>query len=141
MPKQSFTINRFHGGLNSNANPRSIQVQEVTEAEDIMVDEIGKVRLLGGTSTSSVPAANAAAIEAGYGLFVFSHDREGANLASTDFGGTHTGTDSDTVLTDSAANFTAQLVGATVYNNTDGSSGTVASVGSTTGAPKSSASF
>jgi hypothetical protein len=51
---------------------------------------------------------------------------------STNSSGTHTGGDSATVLIDSAAAFTSVLVGATVNNTTDGSSGTVVSVDSGT---------
>jgi hypothetical protein len=99
MPKQFLTINKFHGGLNSSANPRSVPDGHVADGSiDFMVDVIGKIRLLGGTSTSGVPAANAAAIEAGYGLFSFSHDRVGAQSAST--GAAQTG-DSYLALVDS----------------------------------------
>jgi hypothetical protein len=131
MPKQLYKITQFHGGLNSSSDARDIAENELSEAIDVMVDELGKIRLMGGTSTSSMPAANIAAINAGYGLFQFSHDRTGAGIR-TRHDGWHTGGDSATVLIDSAAGFTADLVGGTVYNITDGSTGTVVSVDSTT---------
>ena len=132
MPKQLYKITQFHGGLNSNSDARDIAENELSDATDVMVDELGKIRMMGGTSTSSMPAANAAAIIAGYGLFQFSHDRIGGQFAAADLAGTHTGADSDTVLIDSAAAFTSVLVGARVDNTTDGSHGTVASVDSPT---------
>ena len=46
--------------------------------------------------------------------------------------GTHTGGDSDTVLIDSSASFTSALLGLTVRNTTDGSSGKIVSVDSGT---------
>ena len=46
--------------------------------------------------------------------------------------GTHTGADNNTILTDSAAAFDNDLIGAKVFNLTDGSSGTVASVAAST---------
>jgi hypothetical protein len=132
MPKQLYKIVQFHGGLNSNSDARDIADNELSEATDVMVDELGKIRMMGGTSTSSMPAANAAAIIAGHGLFQFSHDRLGGQFAAADLAGTHTGADSDTVLIDNAAAFTSVLVGATVFNVTDGSYGTVVSVDSPT---------
>jgi hypothetical protein len=78
MPKQILKIDQFHGGLNSNSDPRDIAETELSEATDVMVDELGKIRLMGGTSASSMPAARVNKINPGYGLFQFSHDRVGA---------------------------------------------------------------
>ncbi len=77
MPKQILKIDQFHGGLNSNSDPRDIADNEFSAATDIMIDELGKIRTLGGTSAHD-SSANVAAISAGYGLFQFSHDRVGA---------------------------------------------------------------
>jgi len=130
MPKQLYKIVQFHGGLNSNSDARDIAENELSEAVDIMVDELGKIRLMGGTSTSSMPAANAAVITAGYGLFHISHDRTGGELKVVHSGTYTHGSDSGTVLIDSAAAFTSGLVGGTAYNLKDDSSGTVVSVDS-----------
>jgi hypothetical protein len=81
MPKQILKIDQFHGGLNSNADPRDIAPNELSVGTDIMIDELGKVRNMGGI-TSAV-TANAAVMEAGYGLFHFSHDRLGATTSGT----------------------------------------------------------
>ena len=133
MPKQLYKITQFHGGLNSNSDARDIAENELSEATDIMVDELGKIRLMGGINTSTDPPDNAAVINPGYGLFQFSHDRTGGHLVAADLAGTHTGSNNEAVeLTDSAAAFTSGLVGATVHNLTDGSTGTVASVDSGT---------
>ena len=78
MPKQTYKITQFHGGLNSSSDPRDIAENELSDATDVMVDELGKVRLMGGASNSSMPAARANDINPGYGLFQFSHDRVGA---------------------------------------------------------------
>jgi hypothetical protein len=90
MPKQLYKITQFHGGLNSNSDARDIAENELSDATDIMVDELGKIRLMGGSTTSGVePPANAAVITSGYGLFYFSHDRleaatgDGAAAAET----------------------------------------------------------
>ena len=90
MPKQLYKIVQFHGGLNSNSDARDIAENELSDATDVMVDELGKIRMMGGTSTSSMPAARPNAITPGYGLFQFSHDRIDGHTAGS---GAETGTD------------------------------------------------
>ena len=133
MPKKVYTIRAFHGGLNSNSDPRDIAENELAEATDVMVDELGKIRLMGGEAThGTIQAQNDSEINPGYGLFQFSHDRTGADL-KVEHKGTYThGSDSGTVLIDSAAAFTSGLVGGIARNLTDGSTGTVVSVDSGT---------
>ena len=82
MPKQLYKITQFHGGLNSNSDARDIAENELSEATDVMVDELGKIRLMGGI-TAHKADVNAVSgwtgtLIAGYGLFYFSHDRTGA---------------------------------------------------------------
>ena len=36
MPKQVYKIDQFHGGLNSNADPRDIADNELSESKDLM---------------------------------------------------------------------------------------------------------
>jgi len=131
MPKQIHKIDQFHGGLNTNSDPRDIAENELSSATDIMVDELGMIRTLGGTvnhdsftSTSARPFTGA--ITSGYGLFYWSSDSKGANVLSTDYSGTHTAADSSTIMTDIAASFPVDaLIGATINNTTDGSSGVI----------------
>ena len=75
MPKQLLKIEQFHGGLNTNSDPRDIAPNELSGATDVMVDELGKVRLMGGSATHGTMQARANQISPGYGLFQFSHDR------------------------------------------------------------------
>ena len=132
MPKQIYKILQFHGGLNSNSDARDIADNELSEATDIMVDELGKIRLMGGIAAhvSGTPEDDVATgwtgtLIPGYGLFYFSHDRTGAENRSG-FSGTHTAADSSTIMTDSAASFvTDNLIGGRIYNDTDGSSGLI----------------
>ena len=49
MPKQILLLDKFHGGLNNNADPRDIEDDQLSEALDIMVDNVGRIRLMGGT--------------------------------------------------------------------------------------------
>ena len=82
MPKQIIEINPFHGGLNNNGDPRDIKVEELSQAQDIMIDEIGKVRMM-GSHVAHDAGTKSVTIEAGKGLFYFSHDRLGAQDASS----------------------------------------------------------
>ena len=87
MPKQLYKITQFHGGLNSNSDARDIADNELAKAEGVMVDNLGKIRPMGSTSTSGMPSAATVTINEGHGLFVFSHDRDkaqdGTGTAST----------------------------------------------------------
>ena len=75
MPKQLLKIDQFHGGLNSNSDPRDIADNELSAARDIMVDRLGIIRTLGGKGSSYGVDNRANQINPGYGLFQFSHDR------------------------------------------------------------------
>ena len=56
MPKQLYKIIQFHGGLNSNSDARDIAENELSEATDVMVDELGKVRMMGGNTAQGAAA-------------------------------------------------------------------------------------
>ena len=81
MPKKVWKIDQFHGGVNSSADARDIADNELAQANEIMVDEIGKIRMMGATAGHGEVPDNTAlphpAASPGYGLFVFSHDRIG----------------------------------------------------------------
>ena len=82
MPKQLYKITEFHGGLNSNSDARDIADDQLSEATDVMVDELGKIRLMGGEAThGTIQAQNDSEINPGYGLFQFSHDRRDGHTA------------------------------------------------------------
>jgi len=81
MPKQILKLEQFHGGLSSNSDPRDIADNELSSAQDIMVDELGKIRTLGGTTAHDASSNPVVTIEPGYGLFQFSHDRLGAETS------------------------------------------------------------
>ena len=82
MPKQIMEINPFHGGLNSQADPRDIKVEELSLAQDIMVDEIGKVRMMGANVAHDAPTLTGVSITPGYCLHYMSHDMTKGNLAA-----------------------------------------------------------
>ena len=55
MAKQSYTIQEFHGGINSNTDPRDISESESPSLQDVSIDKLGRMSTLGsvGTDTSS----------------------------------------------------------------------------------------
>jgi len=90
MPKQILKLEQFHGGLSTNSDPRDVADNELTEATDVMVDELGKIRTMGGTTAhvSGTPEDDQATgwtgtLVPGFGLFQFSHDRTGAEDAGS----------------------------------------------------------
>ena len=114
MPKQILEINPFHGGLNNNGDPRDIKVEELSQAQDIMVDEIGKVRTM-GSHVAHVSSSKSVTITEGHGLFYFSHDRRGAQDAPA--AGNATG-DDYLALADSGGDANIEI-----YSSEDGASG------------------
>ena len=83
MPKQSHKMDMFHGGINDNADPRDILNNELSAAENVAVNELGKIRMMGGvTNTNSGNAPSDADSVAGYGLFTFSSDYSGGNTGT-----------------------------------------------------------
>ena len=87
MPKQTYTINRFHGGINDSADPRDIKDTELSSCTDLMVDEIGLIRTIGNNSTDTHDAlvldntGTGVTQTPGSGLFYFAHDRKGGEDA------------------------------------------------------------
>lgn len=75
MPKQTFKIEGFHGGLNSNSDPRDVRDIESPNLRDVAIDSVGKIKTLGkfnaGTNNS-----NTLQILPNRGLFVMSSDRQ-----------------------------------------------------------------
>jgi len=69
MPKQILKLDQFHGGLNSNSDPRDIAPNELSAVTDAAVDELGKLRMMGKNTAHGDAPANAAVINPGYGLF------------------------------------------------------------------------
>ena len=53
MPRQLHKIEQFHGGLNTNSDARDILPNEISEANDVNVSDLGKIKLLGEFSEAS----------------------------------------------------------------------------------------
>ena len=80
MPKELHQIIKYEGGLNNNADPRDIDDNELATALGVMVDEVGTIRSMGGAITHTAGSHTLYNIVPGYGLFQFSHDKDGAEL-------------------------------------------------------------
>lgn len=82
MPKQVLKIDKFHGGINNESDPRDIADNQLVKAEDISVSEVGRI-VTGDKNARHVShVSSTQTSEPGYGLFKFSHDRLGANYVN-----------------------------------------------------------
>ena len=54
MPKQTFKIEGFHGGLNSNSDPRDIRDNESPSLKDVGIDSVGKIKTLGSFDNGNI---------------------------------------------------------------------------------------
>ena len=75
MPKQTLKIQGFHGGINSNSDPRDIQDIESPDLVDVNIDALGRIKTL-GIGVESDANTNSLAILPNQGLFVMSSDRK-----------------------------------------------------------------
>lgn len=83
MPRGFYTLNDFSGGLNSAMDPRDLAENEISEAENIVMDQRKSVRPLGGDTTHTDVGSGLTAghITPGYGAFVFESDHEAGSSA------------------------------------------------------------
>ena len=85
MPKNILKINRFEGGINSNADPKDLDAAEVAAATDCYFGKIGQISSVGlATTVSNIQTLGDSALTAGYGLTSFksNHSINNASLAS-----------------------------------------------------------
>ena len=75
MPKQTFKIQGFHGGISSDTDPRDIQDIESPALVDANIDSVGRVKTLGSVSADT-SASNALQILPNRGLFVMDSDKQ-----------------------------------------------------------------
>ena len=75
MPKQTYTMNNFSGGINNLKDPRDLKDNELANGVDIMIDKQGAIRTRGGEAGYESTIADATATAtSGYGLAVFESD-------------------------------------------------------------------
>ena len=93
MPKQVQKFARFEGGINEGSDPRDVSENELVKSDNTVVDELGKIRLIGDSSTeiknasgSNSGSYSATKIFPGYGLFSYSTDyAANGDLKETDW--------------------------------------------------------
>ena len=54
MPKQVQKFARFEGGINEGADPRDVSENELAKSDNVTVDDLGKLRLIGKVDSTSV---------------------------------------------------------------------------------------
>ena len=76
MPKQQLKIEQFHGGLNTDSDPRDIADNEFSALKGISISSIGTIKSAGDANQSSVSGlssgfdlSNPDSVRTGYGLF------------------------------------------------------------------------
>ena len=75
MPKKTYKIEAFHGGINLDADPRDIQEIESSALVDINIDSIGRIKTLGSISINDTKT-NDLEILPNRGLFIMNSDRK-----------------------------------------------------------------
>jgi hypothetical protein len=83
VPKQTYTLNDFSGGLNTVKDPRDIAPNELSLAENIMVDEQGAIRTVGKWVDHAVVQDQAATLVGGYGVAILESDYETEPISIT----------------------------------------------------------
>ena len=85
MPKQTHVIDKFHGGINSNADPRDIEDNQSPLIENIKISNLGKLELVGSFQSIDIISGTSVGILDGRGLGVFKSDKKlnGSNSNET----------------------------------------------------------
>ena len=95
MPKKTYIIDKFEGGLNTDVDPRDLDDNELAELTGAYIDKIGRIRTAGSIAqydSSGIAALARTSTPTGYGLFQFGTDY--------DWEGVYTASEKFTVLTD-----------------------------------------
>ena len=86
MPKQVQKFTKFEGGINEGSDPKDVSDNELVVSDNIIVDDLGKLRLIGKVNASTIQDYTSVNIKPGYGLFSYSTDKNAAgNDENTDW--------------------------------------------------------
>jgi len=77
MPKRTHKLLSFHGGINNNADPRDIADNQFADLQNVAVDEVGKIVILGDIKTTYQTIVGAMSGNGGRGLIAVSTDHDG----------------------------------------------------------------
>lgn len=76
MPKQTLKIEGFHGGLNTNADPRDVGDNQSPKLQDVKISKLGKIKVLGNSAVlDDSRTINGLTILPNRGLFIFGSDK------------------------------------------------------------------
>ena len=82
MPKALLNLNDFSGGLVNAINPRDIAPNQMSDTDNIILDERSSIRPLGGdVEHTDIPSGTTGNIAAGHGAFIFESDHEKGSTA------------------------------------------------------------
>jgi len=84
MPKQTFVINRFDGGINTHFNQKDIPDNTLVKAENIMVDRHGKIRVMGTSEDANLGTLTGTTYP-GFGIFPFQSDYDNPDTSTNLF--------------------------------------------------------
>ena len=76
MPKRTYKLLRFDGGINNDADPRDIADNQFADLQNVAVDEVGKITILGNIQSQRKAIAGSIA-GSGRGLFACATDHMG----------------------------------------------------------------
>ena len=86
MPKTFYYLKSFDGGFVDAFNPRDIQDNELSVAQNVILDERKTIRTLGGdTSHEDITDSHAGHLAGGAGVYTFGSDHLKGS-ASNDYG-------------------------------------------------------
>ena len=78
MPKQVYKVFQFHGGLNNDAGPRDVAENELSDLQNVAVDKLGRIVVLGDVNTAYKTIASTPAISTvGGGVKAIATDYDG----------------------------------------------------------------
>ena len=75
MPKETLKIEGFHGGINTNADPRDISEIQSPDSVDVAIDSLGRIKTLGSSSVDS-GTSHTLTIFPNRGLFTMNSDKQ-----------------------------------------------------------------
>lgn len=82
MPRAFANINDFSGGLNDAFNARDIAENQLSETDNIILDERMSIKPLGGdVAHTDIPSGTAGHVTPGHGAFIFESDHEAGSSA------------------------------------------------------------
>ena len=70
--KESLVVESFHNGLNTKTDARDILDDNLAKADNISVDDVGRITMSGNKSEITTSGLSLATLSDGYNLFRFS---------------------------------------------------------------------